>query len=98
MKILYFAWLRTRIGQGEEEIDLPADVRTVGELMAWLRGRGSGYAAAFAPDALIRAAVDQDYVAMDHPVAGAQEVAFFPPVTGGMTGESLYRGPNGIAS
>ena len=83
MRVLYFAWLRTRIGRGEEEIDIPAEVQTVGELMLWLRGRGAGYAAAFAPGAMIRAAVDQDYVGLDHLVAGAREVAFFPPVTGG---------------
>lgn len=86
MKVLYFAWLRTRIGRGEEDIDPPAEVRTVGELMLWLRGRGAAYAAAFAPGAPIRAAVDQDYVGLDHPLAGAHEVAFFPPVTGGMPG------------
>ncbi len=83
MKVLYFAWLRTRIGRGEEEIDIPAEVRTVGELMLWLRGRGAGYAAAFAPDGMVRAAVDQNYAGPDHPVAGAREIAFFPPVTGG---------------
>ena len=91
MKVLYFAWLRTRIGRGEEEIDPPAEVRTVGELMLWLRGRGAGYAAAFAPGASIRAAVDQDYVGPDHLVAGAREVAFFPPVTGGRTGSLTVR-------
>lgn len=83
MKVLYFAWLRTRIGRGEEEIEPPAEVRTVGELMNWLRGRGPGYAAAFAPGALVRAAVNQDYADPDQPIAGATEIAFFPPVTGG---------------
>jgi molybdopterin synthase sulfur carrier subunit len=84
VKVLYFAWLRTRIGRGEEDIDLPAEVRTVGELMAWLRGRGPGYAAAFAQSAMIRAAVDQDYAAPDRALGAATEVAFFPPVTGGI--------------
>ena len=83
MKILYFAWLRTRIGHGEEEIDPPADVRTVGDLIGWLRGRGPGYESAFAQSALIRAAIDQDYATPDRSLAGATEVAFFPPVTGG---------------
>lgn len=83
MKVLYFAWLRTRIGRGEEEIDPPSEIRTVGELMTWLRGRGPGYAAAFAPGALVRAAVNQDYAGPDQPIAGAAEIAFFPPVTGG---------------
>lgn len=86
MKILYFAWLRTRIGFGEEEVDLPPNVRTVADLMHWLQARGPGYAAAFASTTMIRAAVDQDYVGMDHGVIGANEVAFFPPVTGGMAG------------
>ncbi len=85
MKILYFAGLRTRIGRGEEEVDLPAEIRTVGQLIQWLRDRGGAYAAAFAPGALVRAAVDQDYAGLDHPLSGAAEVAFFPPVTGGMT-------------
>jgi molybdopterin synthase sulfur carrier subunit len=83
VKVLYFAGLRTRIGRGEEDVDPPAEVHTVGELMQWLRDRGPGYAAAFAPGALVRAAVDQDYVGMDHSVSGAHEIAFFPPVTGG---------------
>ncbi len=84
MKILYFAWLRTRIGCGEEDIDPPAEVRTVGQLIAWLRGRGPGYAAAFSQSALIRAAVDQNYANSDQTISGATEVAFFPPVTGGI--------------
>jgi len=83
VKVLYFAGLRTRIGRAEEQIELPAEVATVGELMAWMRGRGPGYAAAFAEGALVRAAVDQDYAGPDRALAGAVEVAFFPPVTGG---------------
>jgi molybdopterin synthase sulfur carrier subunit len=83
VKILYFAWLRTRIGRGEEDIEVPAEVRTVAELMVWLRGRGPGYAAAFAAEGLVRAAVDQDYAGPERSLAGAHEVAFFPPVTGG---------------
>ena len=83
MKVLYFAWLRTRIGRGEEEITPPAEVRTVGELMTWLRGRGPGYAAAFGQAAMVRAAVDQEYAGPDRVLGEAAEVAFFPPVTGG---------------
>ena len=83
MKLLYFAWLRTRIGRGEEDVEPPADVKTVGELMSWLRGRGPGYAAAFAQPSMIRAAIDQDYATPDRPLGTAMEVAFFPPVTGG---------------
>lgn len=83
MKILYFAWLRTRIGIGEEDLEPPSNIQTVGELMAWLRGRGPGYAAAFAPGALVRAAINQDYAGLEQSIAGASEIAFFPPVTGG---------------
>ena len=83
MKVLYFAWVRQRTGVGEEDIDPPAGVDTVGDLMNWLKTRHDGYLAAFADPRAIRAAVDQEHVALDHPLAGAREVAFFPPVTGG---------------
>ena len=83
MKVLYFAWLRTRVGCAEEEIEPPAGIATVGQLMEWMRGRGPGYAAAFAQGAMIRAAVDQEYADTERILAGAVEVAFFPPVTGG---------------
>lgn len=83
MKILYFAWVRQRTGVAEEEIETPAGVSTVGDLIAWLKGRDEGYASAFADTRAIRAAVDQQHVALDHPLNGAREVAFFPPVTGG---------------
>jgi len=83
IKILYFAWLRERTGTGEEDLVLPPDVGTVGELVALLRARGPGYDAAFAVPKLIRAAVNQDFAAPDTPVAAGDEVAFFPPVTGG---------------
>lgn len=83
MKLLYFAWLRTRIGRGEEQIDRPAAVRTVADLLAWLSGRGGGYTAALKDPALVRVAVNQDYVGRDHPLADGDEVALFPPVTGG---------------
>jgi molybdopterin synthase sulfur carrier subunit len=84
LKLLYFAWLRTRIGRGEEEVELPPDVKTVGDLIAWLRSRGPGYAAAFAQTTMVRAAVDQDYAGPDQPLGTTMEVAFFPPVTGGI--------------
>jgi molybdopterin synthase sulfur carrier subunit len=83
MKVRYFAWVRERVGQAEEVIELPAEVTNVAELMGWLAGRDEGYAAAFAEPAMIRAALDQDHVAHDAPLAGAREVAFFPPMTGG---------------
>lgn len=83
MKILYFAWVRQRTGIGEEDIDVPPGVDTVGELMEWLKGRHEGFFAAFSDRRAIRAAVDQQHVPLDHPLKGAREVAFFPPVTGG---------------
>ncbi|GAB5469712.1 MAG: molybdopterin converting factor subunit 1 [Rhodospirillales bacterium] len=83
MKLLYFAWVKTRIGLSEEEVSLPAEVATVGQLMTWLAQRGPGYAAAFAEPERLRAAVNQDFAALDAAVAAGDEVAFFPPVTGG---------------
>ena len=83
MKILYFAWLRAKIGTGEEELTPPADVATVGQIMAWLSTLSSGHAEAFAKPALIRAAVNQDFAGPDQPVGADDELAFFPPVTGG---------------
>jgi molybdopterin synthase sulfur carrier subunit len=81
--LLYFAWVRQKVGRSEEQIDLPAGIVTVGDLVAYLKSRGGGYADAFADPARLRAAVDQDHVSFDAPVDSADEVAFFPPVTGG---------------
>ena len=83
MKILYFAWLRQRAGVGEEQVSPPPEVRDVGGLMRWLAARSPGHAAAFADPAQVRAAVNQDFCGPDHPVKAGDEVAFFPPVTGG---------------
>ena len=83
MKLLYFAWVRERIGKPAEEIDPPAGVRTVAELIEWLRGRGEEYAHAFENPRVIRAAIDRVHVKADAAVAGAGEIAFFPPMTGG---------------
>lgn len=83
MKLKYFAWVRERIGVAEEEIDLPATVATAGELIAWLKDRGEGYAHAFEQARLIRVAIDHRHVRHDASVGGAREVAMFPPMTGG---------------
>lgn len=83
LRILYFAWVRERIGKTEETVALPADIRTVGELMTWLAGRGEEYAHAFDRPAVIRAAIDRAHVRPDAIIAGAREIAFFPPMTGG---------------
>jgi sulfur-carrier protein len=83
MKLLYFAWLRARIGRAEEELVLPAGVRDVAGLLDWLQARGGGYAEALADLSIVRVAVNQDYVGREHPVRDGDEVALFPPVTGG---------------
>ena len=83
MKLLYFAWVRERIGKPDEEVDVPASVRTVGDLVAWLQGRGEEYAYAFENAAVIRAAIDRNHVKPDTAIAGAREIALFPPMTGG---------------
>jgi sulfur-carrier protein len=83
IKLLYFAWVRERIGKPDEVIEPPADVRTVGDLVAWLAGRGEEYAHAFENPKVIRAAIDRTHVRADAALAGAREIAFFPPMTGG---------------
>lgn len=83
MKIVYFAWLRERVGLGEEEIDLPAGIDSVGRLMAWLRTRTPGHEAAFATGRVVRCAVNQNFATPDMAISDGDEVAFFPPVTGG---------------
>jgi molybdopterin synthase sulfur carrier subunit len=83
VKLLYFAWLRERVGKPEEEIEVPAGVATVGELMAWLSRRGEDYAHAFENPKVIRAAIDHAHVKAESTIAGAREIAFFPPMTGG---------------
>jgi len=83
LKAVYFAWVRERVGKAEEELDPPASVATVGDLIGWLIGRGEGYAYAFEKASVIRAALDRSHVKHDAMIAGAREVAFFPPMTGG---------------
>jgi molybdopterin synthase sulfur carrier subunit len=83
MKAVYFAWVRERIGKAEEEITPPVEVATVGELIAWLSHRGEEYAYAFEKASIIRAAIDRTHVKHDAAIAGAREIAFFPPMTGG---------------
>jgi molybdopterin synthase sulfur carrier subunit len=83
VRVLYFAWLRERVGTGEEALALPAGVATVGALIDWLSALDNRHAAAFADPHLVRAAVNQDMVRPTAPIADGDEVAFFPPVTGG---------------
>lgn len=83
VKFLYFAWVREKIGVPREDLYLPLEVKTVADAIAWLSSRGSQYAEAFARPHIIRTAIDHAHVKADAPVAGAREIAFFPPVTGG---------------
>jgi molybdopterin synthase sulfur carrier subunit len=83
MKVLYFAWVRERVGKAEEALDPPAAVATVADLIAWLSQRGDEYAHAFEKPKVIRAAIDRIHVKQDTAIAGAHEIAFFPPMTGG---------------
>jgi len=81
MDVLYFAWVRERIGLPKERVETGA--ATVAELVDELRAREERYAAAFADLSALRVAVDQELTDFDAPLAGAREVAFFPPMTGG---------------
>ena len=83
MKLKYFAWVRERIGKAEETVEPPPNVRTVADLMAWLTKRDDTYAHAFETPKVIRAAIDHTHVKPDAVIAGAREIAFFPPMTGG---------------
>lgn len=83
MKLKYFATVRERIGLGEEDVTLPATVRTASDLIGWLRGRGDTYAHALEDDEAIRVAVDRQHVTREAQVRDASEIALFPPVTGG---------------
>ena len=83
MKLVYFAWVRERIGKGEEDIDLPADVRTGTDLLRHLKSLGDEYAHALEHEKVIRIAINQEHVEHDELIAGAREIALFPPMTGG---------------
>lgn len=83
IEMLYFAWVRERMGLAQETVTPPPEVTTVAMLVEWLAGRDATSAAALADRARLRAAVDQDFVAMDAGIVGAREIALFPPVTGG---------------
>jgi molybdopterin synthase sulfur carrier subunit len=83
MRLLYFAWVKEKAGVAAEDVELPADVATVAELIVWLKTRGPEFENAFARAEVIRAAIDKSHVRHDARIAGAREIAFFPPVTGG---------------
>jgi sulfur-carrier protein len=83
LKAIYFAWVRERIGKSEEDIEPPAEIATVTDLVGWLASRGDNYAHAFERASSIRAAIDRAHVKPNASIVGAREIAFFPPMTGG---------------
>lgn len=83
VKLVYFAWVRERIGKSEETIELPNSVTTVADLLAHLRQRGDGYEAALQTPRVIRVAIDQQHAGHKEPIGAAREIALFPPMTGG---------------
>ncbi|MCC6203907.1 MAG: molybdopterin converting factor subunit 1 [Aquamicrobium sp.] len=83
MKLVYFAWVRERIGKAGEDVDLPVEVKTVRDLLLFLKARGDGYEQALQHPEVIRVAINQEHVDHREPVAGAREIALFPPMTGG---------------
>lgn len=83
MKLIYFAWVRERIGKPEEDVDLPESVKTVADLLRWLKSRGEEYEHALQYPDVIRVAIDQEHVDHRESLEGAREIALFPPMTGG---------------
>ena len=83
MKLVYFAWVRERVGKSEEEVELPSGILTVADVVRWLKTRGEEYAFAFENEGVVRAAVDRSHVKPEATIANAREIAFFPPMTGG---------------
>jgi sulfur-carrier protein len=83
VRLVYFAWVRERIGKTDEEVTPPDEVVTIGDLVGWLKTRGEEYAYAFENESVVRAAIDRRHMRADAPIAGAAEIAFFPPMTGG---------------
>lgn len=83
IKLVYFAWVRERIGKSQEEIELPETIVTISDLIAHLCTLDEGYAAAFQEPRVIRAALDKTHTLHDEAIGDAKEIAFFPPMTGG---------------
>ena len=83
LNLLYFAWVKERMGRAAESLPIPPGVATVGALATWLHDRDEQGARAFADPSVIRAAVNQDFADPATPIADGDEIAFFPPVTGG---------------
>jgi molybdopterin synthase sulfur carrier subunit len=83
IKLVYFAWVRERIGLAQETVTPPDGTATIADLVRWLKSRDEGYEAAFANEAIVRAAIDHVHVKPGAAITGASEIAFFPPMTGG---------------
>lgn len=83
MQVLYFGWVKSRIGIGREELSPPSEVTNVAALIDWLKGRGGGYAEAFEDSTALRVAINQEIAPLDAAIADGDEVAVFPPMTGG---------------
>ncbi|MBZ9852573.1 molybdopterin converting factor subunit 1 [Mesorhizobium sp. CA13] len=82
-KLIYFAWVRERIGKPDEDVDLPHGVDTVADLLRWLKSRGEEYERALQYPDVIRVAINQEHVEHGEKISGAREIALFPPMTGG---------------
>jgi len=82
-KLVYFSWVRERVGKAEEVVALPSEINSIRDLLVWLQGRGEEYAAAFEFPDIIRVALDQEHCEHDVPIGDAREIALFPPMTGG---------------
>lgn len=83
INLVYFAWVRERVGRGSETRDIPSGIETARDLIDWLKGQGEEYAHAFEQPETIRVAIDQAHADQATGISGAREIAFFPPVTGG---------------
>jgi molybdopterin synthase sulfur carrier subunit len=83
MKILYFSWIRERLGMGEEVVDLPGDIKTVADFLGWLKTRGEEFEAVLEVPEVIRVAINQEHTEHDEAIGDAREIALFPPMTGG---------------
>jgi len=82
-KLLYFAWVREKMGRASEDIELPASIVTVRDLLSWLKSKGGEYSNAFENECVIRVALDQAHASFETKIGQAREIALFPPVTGG---------------
>ena len=82
-KVLYFAWVREKIGRPHDVLEIPPTVETVGDFIAWLKQKGGEYEIALEDESVIRVALDQKHATPKSQLGNSQEIALFPPVTGG---------------